>query len=128
MVGKQLEDFKSNFAAGSALTTEFFSGLVQGAGAFTSALLEGQDAMQSFGDMMLQTFKKIIVQLAEAVALAAIYPHLAVALHPLALLLKAFYPAVVDFPALPKAVLLCHPASQMTGTMQGSQAAKWCCR
>lgn len=72
LTGEALQRFKESFVIGSQLSSQFFGGLVDGVGAFTSALLDGGDAMQAFGNSLINIFKKLAVQLAETAALAAL--------------------------------------------------------
>lgn len=69
---EQIEEFKSSLQAISVVSVDMLNGIANSFGAFFDALAKGGNAMQAFGQSLMQTIAGIISKLIQAAALAAI--------------------------------------------------------
>lgn len=67
-----LENFKGAFAGVSVLAVEAINGMGDAFGNLTTAIIDGKNGLQSFGDSLKNTFKQVAAQLVKTIALAAI--------------------------------------------------------
>jgi hypothetical protein len=70
--GDQLEAFKAQFEAIATVATTSIGGISEAFGQLTTALLEGRNGMQAFGESLKNTFVQLAAQLVKTIILAGI--------------------------------------------------------